>query len=112
MKNKEDLNKIIKMIMQKKLDEAEKQIENLKPDDDYEAGYLKGLKGIIYSLRKPVEGSVIESGDPKANLRSIKESTSIHYLSKEEEGYFTAWLDFLKKLSASKEEVVKKEPGK
>jgi len=100
------------MIVNKKIDEAEKQIESLKPSNEYEVGYLKGLKGIIYYLRKPVEEGILDSGDPEMHLKSIRETLRTHYLSREEEGYFTAWIDFLSKLSSSKKSVVKKEPGK
>lgn len=109
--NADDLNKILKMIVNRRLDEAEKEIESFKPTNDYEKGYLKGLRGIVNSLRKPVEGSIVESGDPKVHLKSIRESVNIHFLNEEEKGYFTAWLDFLKKLSAGKKDVVKEKPG-
>lgn len=99
------------MIVRRNLDEAEKQIEGFKPSDEYEAGYLKGLRGIIHALRKPVEGSVVDSGDSGVHLKSMKESMETHYLSREEEGYFTAWMDFLRKLPAGKKSVVKEEPG-
>lgn len=99
------------MIVRRNLEEAEKQIEGLKPSDEYEAGYLKGLRGIVYALQKPVEGSIVNSGDPKTHLKSMRESIEAHYLSREEEGYFTAWMDFLRKLTAGKKSVVKKEPS-
>ncbi|MBO3769442.1 MAG: hypothetical protein QXS51_02735 [Thermoproteota archaeon] len=110
-KDANDLNRVLKMIVNRRLDEAEREIESFKPSDDYEKGYLRGLKGIIHSLRKPVEGSIVESGDPKAHLKSMMESVNTHLLNKEEEGYFTAWLDFLKKLSAGKKDVVKEKPS-
>lgn len=105
------MNRILTMIVRRDLDEAEKRIEGFKPSNEYEAGYLKGLRGIVYALRKPVEGSVIDSRDPGIHLKSMKESMGTHYLSMEEEGYFTAWMDFLRKLPAGKKSVVKEEPG-
>ncbi|MEM1557879.1 MAG: hypothetical protein QXT26_01995 [Thermoproteota archaeon] len=110
-KSTDHLDRILTLIVRSRLDEAEKQMESFKPNDDYEAGYLKGLRGIVYSLRKPIEESIVESEDPTAHLKSIRESISVHYLSKEEEGYFMAWMDFLRKLSSSKKSIVKKEPS-
>lgn len=95
------VDKILYMLARKRLDEAEKQLDGFKPSNGYEAGYLKGLRGILQSLRKPVEGSVVgeAEGDSKKNLKSILETVETHYLSQEEEGYFKAWVDYLRKLS-------------
>lgn len=97
------------MLARKRLDEAEKQMTGFKPDGDYEAGYLRGLQGILDAMRKPVESSVIEGSaeDLDARLKSIMETVETHYLSREEEGYFAAWVDFLRKLSRGKKSVVK-----
>lgn len=105
------MSRILRMIVRKNLDEAEKQIEGFKPSDEYEAGYLKGLRGIVHALRKPVEGSVIDSGDPRIHLKSMKESVETHYLSREEEGYFNAWMDFLRKLPAGKKSIIEEKPS-
>jgi hypothetical protein len=110
-KSTDHLSKILEMIVHNKLDEAEKQVESIKPSDEYEAGYLRGLRGILQAIRKPIEGSLIKSSNPKAHLESIRESVKTHYLSREEEGYFTAWISFLEKLSGSKKGVVKKKPS-
>jgi hypothetical protein len=97
------------MLARKKLDEAEKQIAGFKPDGEYEAGYLMGLQGILNAMRKPVESSVIDGSaeDLDARLKSIIETVETHYLSREEEGYFAAWVDLLRKLSRGKKGVVK-----
>jgi len=92
---------MLDMLTGNRFEEAEKQLDGFKPSNRYEAGYLKGLRGILQSLRKPAEGSVI--GETRDNLekhlKSILESVETHYLSQEEEGYFTAWIDYLRKLS-------------
>lgn len=92
------------MLARKRLDEAGKQMESFKPDGEYEAGYLMGLRGILNSMLKPVESSVIEGSaeDLETRFKSILESVETHYLSQEEEGYFAAWVDFLRKLSRRK----------
>lgn len=95
-------DKILEMLARKRLDEAEKQLDGLKPSGGFETGYLRGLRGIIQTLRKPVEGSVIgePSEEPEKQVKSLLETVETHYLSSEEEGYFAAWLDFLGKLSS------------
>lgn len=92
---------MLDMLATKRLEEAERQLDGFKPGSGYEAGYLKGLRGILHALRKPVEGSVIDlAGDNlEKNLKSILETVETHYLSQEEEGYFAAWVDYLRKLS-------------
>lgn len=105
MKRKTDqTDKILEMLARKRLDEAEKQLDGLKPSGGFETGYLRGLRGIIQTLRKPVEGSII--GEPLEELekqvKSLLETVEAHYLSSEEEGYFAAWVDFLGKLSEGK----------
>lgn len=105
----DQLSKILDMLARKRLDEAEKQMAVFKPDGEYDSGYLMGLQGILNTMRKPVESSVIEGSmeDLEARLKSIVETVETHYLSQEEEGYFAAWVDFLRKLSRGKKGVVK-----
>ncbi|MCX8183580.1 MAG: hypothetical protein N3F08_04095 [Crenarchaeota archaeon] len=102
MKRKTDqMDKILEMLARKRLEEAEKQLDVFKPSGGYETGYLKGLRGILQTLRRPVEGSII--GEPleelEKHMKSLMETVETHYLSQEEEGYFAAWMDFLGKLS-------------
>ncbi|MBO3841602.1 MAG: hypothetical protein FGF48_04215 [Candidatus Brockarchaeota archaeon] len=102
MKRKtEQLDKILEMLARKRLEEAEKQLDAFKPSGGYEAGYLRGLRGILQTLRRPVEGSIM--GEPAEELdkhvKSLMETVETHYLSQEEEGFFAAWVDFLGKLS-------------
>ncbi|MEM2050723.1 MAG: hypothetical protein QW542_00215 [Thermoproteota archaeon] len=102
MKRKTDqVDKILELLARRRLEEAEKQLDGFKPSGGYEAGYLKGLRGILQTLRKPVEGSIV--GEPKEDLekhvKSLMETVETHCLSQEEEGFFAAWVDFLEKLS-------------
>ncbi len=102
MKRKTDqVDKILELLARRRLEEAEKQLDGFKPSVGYEAGYLRGLRGILQTLRKPVEGSIV--GGPAENLekrvKSLLETVETHCLSQEEEGYFSAWVDFLEKLS-------------
>jgi len=109
LKRKTDrLDKILEMLARNRLEEVEKQLDGFKPSGGYEAGYLKGLKGILQTLRKPVEGSV--AGGPadelEKNLKSMRETVKAHFLSQEEEGFFAAWMDFLGKLCGREQGVV------
>jgi hypothetical protein len=100
-KKTEQTDKILEMLARKRLEEAEKQLDGLKPSCEYEVGYFRGLRGILQTLKKPVEGSII--GEPSKELekhvKSLMETVGTHYLNQEEEGYFAAWIDFLEKLS-------------
>lgn len=106
------LDKILEMLARNRLDRAEKQLDGFKPSGGYEAGYARGVRGIIQTLRRPVEGSIIgdAGSDLENHLKSILGTVEAHYLSQEEEGYFAAWIDFLRKLSARKKDVVQEEP--
>lgn len=94
------LERALEMLVRNRLDTAERLIEGLKPKDEYEAGYLKGLRGILNGLQKPSKGRFIGAFEKcsEMHLEGLLESIEAHYLSWEEEGYFAAWADFLRKL--------------
>lgn len=107
-KKTDQLDKILEMLARNRLEEAEKQLDGFKSSGGYEAGYLKGLRGILQTLRKPVEGSVTgwAAGELEGNLKSMRETVETHFLSQEEEGFFAAWMDFLGKLCGREKNVV------
>ncbi|MGQ9478740.1 MAG: hypothetical protein ACUVQ0_01800 [Thermoproteota archaeon] len=102
--SRNDLSRILEMLVKNRLDEAEKNMESIQPKNEYESGYLKGLRGILYSIRKPVNGGLLQSSkeDLERHLRSIRETIQTHYLTQEEEGFFSAWIDFIRKISRGK----------
>jgi hypothetical protein len=104
-----DISPFVEALKQGNLKKAKEWLEAKKTEigtgDEFRRGYFLALGGMLSALESAQELSVIQklvNGNPDREeverlMRGVREQLSLKFKPKDERGFNTAWLEFLRR---------------